>query len=332
MAQPSTNGLGDMDPAAFRREGHRTIDWIADYFENIENYRRPLPREARRDPIGAPLRRARTGGALPADLRGLRAHHRPRDHALEPPGLLRLFRHHRQRAGRARGAVVRGAQRPGDAVEDVAIGDRVGGGCARLAPPADRPAAGVRRRHLRHRLDVEPARPGGGARGDRAGRALAGPARARGASQVPRLLFGARALVDRQGRHPDRPRPHGAEEDRGRRSVQDAAGRAGPRHCRRSRGSRHAARDRCHRRHDVDDERRSRAGHCRHRRGGRGVAPRRRGLRRRHRDDPGTPARSRWLRSRRLARRQPAQVAVHAVRPERVLLPAHGRAPRRRFR
>jgi aromatic-L-amino-acid decarboxylase len=27
-----------MDPAAFRREGHRTIDWIADYFENIENY------------------------------------------------------------------------------------------------------------------------------------------------------------------------------------------------------------------------------------------------------------------------------------------------------
>ena len=37
-------------------------------------------------------------------------------------------------------------------------------------------------------------------------------------------------------------------------------------------------------------------------------------------------------RSRRLARRQPAQVAVHAVRPERVLLPADGRRPRRRSR
>ena len=34
-------------------------------------------------------------------------------------------------------------------------------------------------------------------------------------------------------------------------------------------------------------------------------------------------------RARRLARGQPAQVAVHAVRPERLLLPAHGRRPRR---
>ena len=38
------------------------------------------------------------------------------------------------------------------------------------------------------------------------------------------------------------------------------------------------------------------------------------------------------VRARRLAGGQPAQVAVHAVRPQRVLLPAHGRAARRRSR
>jgi len=36
MAQPSASTLGDMDSAAFRREGHRIIDWIADYFDRIE--------------------------------------------------------------------------------------------------------------------------------------------------------------------------------------------------------------------------------------------------------------------------------------------------------
>ena len=29
---------GDMDPEAFRREGHRVVDWIARYFEEIERY------------------------------------------------------------------------------------------------------------------------------------------------------------------------------------------------------------------------------------------------------------------------------------------------------
>src|SRR5512139_159512 len=38
MAYPSTTHLGDMDPAAFRREGHRIVEWIADYLEHGEQY------------------------------------------------------------------------------------------------------------------------------------------------------------------------------------------------------------------------------------------------------------------------------------------------------
>jgi aromatic-L-amino-acid decarboxylase len=30
--------FGDMDPEAFRREGHRVVDWIADYLSNTERY------------------------------------------------------------------------------------------------------------------------------------------------------------------------------------------------------------------------------------------------------------------------------------------------------
>ena len=38
MAHSSTINLGDMDSATFRREGHRIVDWIADYFEHAEKY------------------------------------------------------------------------------------------------------------------------------------------------------------------------------------------------------------------------------------------------------------------------------------------------------
>ena len=58
------------------------------------------------------------------------------------------------------------------------------------------------------------------------------------------------------------------------------------------------------------------------------VAARRRRLRRRGRHAARAPITLRRLRPGRFARRQPAQVAVHAVRSERFLLPAHGRRAR----
>lgn len=38
MAHPPTINLGDMDPEIFRREGHRIVEWIADYLEHSEQY------------------------------------------------------------------------------------------------------------------------------------------------------------------------------------------------------------------------------------------------------------------------------------------------------
>ena len=94
------------------------------------------------------------------------------------------------------------------------------------------------------------------------------------------------------------------------------------------RGSRRrhpADRRRRHRRHDVDDEHRSGAGDRRHLRARTALAARGRRVRRRRGDAAVARHILRRRRSRRLVRRQPAQVAVHAVRPERVLLPADGR-------
>ena len=113
---------------------------------------------ARRHPRRAPAIGARARRIVRTHLRGLRADHPPRHHSLESSRLLRLLRHLRQRARRARRVPVGRAQRPGDAVADVAGRHRARGSVARVAAAAARPARRVRRGHLRHGLDLDAAR------------------------------------------------------------------------------------------------------------------------------------------------------------------------------
>ena len=321
--------FGDMDPERFRAEAHRVVDWIADYLAGSDRY-----------PVLSRVRPARSRQRFPErstrrrtvrrDLRRFRARDHARHHALEPPGLLRLLRDHRQRARRARGVHLGGAQRAGDAVAHVAGGDRARGGDAGLAAPADRAARHVRGGHLRHRVGLHPARArrrARGARPDVRNCGLRGPTRRAAAA---RLLLRPDALLDRQGRH----RCSASATSRCARSPSDARvphapGRAARGH-REDRAAGSAAdRGRGDRRHDVVDERRSGRGDrrdlrsrvgcgCTSTRRTRGVAAM----------VPEYAPHSARRGARRLARREPAQVAVHAVRPERVLLPPHGRRAR----
>ena len=48
--------LGDMDPQEFRREGHRLVDWVADYFSSVELY-----------PVLARVQPGEIQSALPAE-------------------------------------------------------------------------------------------------------------------------------------------------------------------------------------------------------------------------------------------------------------------------
>ena len=182
----------------------------------------------------------------------------PGDHALEPPALLRVLRHLRERAGDPGRVPDGGAERQRDALAHLAGGDRAGGarastGCASsLGLPeglhghiedtasTSTLAALAAARHLR---------PGGAVR-----------------------LLGARALLRGQGGAAPRAP---AREDPRRRRVPPAAGRA----CGGA-GRAGGGRGRGHGRDDVDDVgrpgRRDRAALRR----GRRLAPRRRRLRR----------------------------------------------------
>ena len=244
----------------------------------------------------------------------------PGHHALEPSRLLRLLRHHRQRARRARRVPVGGAQRAGDAVAHVAGRHRARRGRARLAAAADRPARRVRGRHLRHGVDLDAARARRRARGWRsptsATRGLAGR------RDLPRLRVycseHAHSSVDKAvillglGHESLRRIPADAEF----RMRADALAR------RDRRGSRARASLPLAVVATVGttsttsvDPVAAIAAICAARAD---LAARRRGLRRRRGD--GARASRAILRrrgARRLARRQPAQVAVHAVRSQR---------------
>ena len=89
-----------------------------------------------------------------------------------------------------------------------------------------------------------------------------------------------------------------------------------------------ARRRRGHGRHDVNHERRSGPRRSRYLRGGTDLAARGRGVRwcRGHGARHG--AHPQWMRPGRLPRREPTQMVVHPVRPQRLLLSSNGRRPR----
>ena len=324
-----------MPPDEFRRHGARPGRLDRPLLRARRALSRPSAGAARRPPSSSCRPQApEARRAFRAAARRPRALILPHAHALEPPRLLRLLRHHRQRARRADGDSVSAALNQqamlwrtspaATELEEVTLA---------LAAPPDGPARCVRGRHLRHRLDLHAARAGGGARARDARRA-----RARARRHAPDIA-GCRVYCSEHAHssvdkavialglgheslraHPCRCRvPHARRRAARKRSTATVA------------AGLHAGCRRRHRRHDVDDQRRPGGGRLpamcaatRH------LAARRRRVCRRDGDGARASSALRRLGStRRLDRRQPAQVAVHAVRSQRaVLLPPHGRGAR----
>ena len=275
---PSSPHLGDMDPAAFRRAGHELVDWIAGYLEEAERYpvlSRVKPGEGPRRPAPGRARRRR---AVERHPRRRRAHRRPRPDPLEPPRVLRVLRDKRQRPRHPRRLPERRVQRPGHAVAHLAGGDRARRGGPGLAAAPARAAGRLRGGHLRHRLDLDPARAGRGPAGG-GRRARARPRRPPRPPGAAHLLLRARPLVGRQGGDDPGAGPHRAAAHRHRRALPPA-----PRRPRRGRRGGPAERDDAaggggDGRHHRGHQRRSGAGHRRRLRRRGAVAARRRRLR-----------------------------------------------------
>ena len=237
------------------------------------------------------------------------------------------------------------AQRQRDALAHLAGGHRAGGGRPRLAAPAPRAARRVPRRHLRHRVDLDPAAPWPprarrrastcASRGWPAARTCRGSASTRSEqahSSVEKAAIVLGLGQDGCGKIPADARVPDATSPRSRaRSPRTARPAAALR--RRRHGGHHAT--------TSVDPVPAIAEVCRARGA---LAARRRRLRRASAAIlPERRARARRLRARRLARHEPAQVALHADRLLSVLycrrpdvlqarLHPRARVPRRRRR
>ena len=189
--------LGDMDAATFRAQGPsaRRVD------RGLPRTQRSLSR-TRAGEAGRNRGIASDSGAgrrrtVRSHPRRLRKADRPGPDALESPWVLRVFRDQRERARHSRGLPVVGAQSAGDAVAHVAIGHRARSGDRRMAARSDGTAVILRRRDLRHRVDLHAARARRRARDESARRADARIERTRRRPARTHLLLGACAQLRR---------------------------------------------------------------------------------------------------------------------------------------
>ena len=198
------DGLGDMEPEAFRAAAHRVVDLMADYLAGIEGFAVLPADRARLGRRGAARRSARDAREPRRDPRRHAVPDRPERDPLAAPGLLRLLRLDRVGAGDPRRDARRGARPEPDALADVAQRHGARGGRRRLAAPGARAAGRVRRPAHRYGVDVVADRPRRrpAGRGDR--RRGVGDRRAVGRARAPGLCLGGGPLLDRQGVHDPR--------------------------------------------------------------------------------------------------------------------------------
>ena len=246
--------------------------------------------------LGAGAGRAVLGGA-----EGRRGDPPAGDDALAVAAVLRVLRHLELRARHSRGATRRHAQPERDPLADVAGVDRARGRRARLGGGAARAALGLARPHRGHGVDVDARRRW----------------RLRASSLPDRRVVVASEHAHSSVEKAVKMLGLELRRDAGRRRLPASPRRSRPR--RRVRGRRDG-------RDDVDGVGRSGAGDRGRVRARGRLAPRRRRVRRLGHGLPGAALGVRGGRTRRLARRQRAQVDARARR----LLAACGAGGRRR--
>ncbi len=158
------SNLRQVTTEEFRRYGRETVDWMADYLENIRDY--PVLPDTQpgalidRLPAAAPEQ----GESMDLMLEDFEQIHCTGHNALESPSLLRLLRQLRLPPGHSRRDADRGFERQRHGMEERSCCYRARAGDPEMAAAMAGSPAGVFRHHLRHRVHRHHARHRGGSR------------------------------------------------------------------------------------------------------------------------------------------------------------------------